>query len=85
MPFSAPTMKVSAGEQLAGPAALHVPLAEARVELLEERRLLRSQLDRLLCVLSLQGQPALVAGAQAFVAQDLLHRDRGDPPALQGQ
>ena len=37
------------------------------------------------CVLPLQRQPALVAGAQALVVEDLLHRDRRDPPAFQGQ
>ena len=34
------------GEQLARPLALDMPLAKAGIELLQERRLLRAQLDR---------------------------------------
>jgi hypothetical protein len=62
-----------------------MPLAEAGVQLLEEGHLLRAQLDGLLGILPLQRQPALVPGAQPFVVQDLLHRDRRHPPAFQRQ
>ena len=72
-------------EQLAGTATLHVALAEARAELLEERRLLRGQLDRPLGVLPFQRQPALVPRAEPSVVEDLLHRDRRDAPPLQRQ
>ena len=47
-------------QKLARRAALDMPLAEARVELLEEGRLLGGELDRLLGVAPLQSQPAVV-------------------------
>ena len=72
-------------EQLARPRALDVALAEAGVELLEEGRLLGGELDGPLGVPALERQPALVPGAQAVVVEDLLHRDRRDPLALQSQ
>src|SRR3712207_7183560 len=62
-------------EQLAGTGALDVPLAEARVELLQERHLLGTELNRLVGVLALERQPALVPGAQALVVQDLLRSE----------
>ena len=73
------------GQELTRPLALDMALLEAGIELLEERRLLRGQLDRLVGVLALQRQPALVAGAEALVVEDLLDGDRRDPPPLQGQ
>jgi hypothetical protein len=60
-------------------------LAEAEIELLQEGRLLRGQLDRPLGVLLLERQPALVPGAQALVVQDLLDGDRRDPPPHERQ
>jgi hypothetical protein len=54
------------GQELTRPLAFDMALAEAGIELLEEGRLLRGQLDRLIGVRALQRQPALVAGAQAW-------------------
>lgn len=72
-------------EQLARTAAFHVPLAEARVLLLEEVDLLLREFDRLLGIAPFQRQPALFAQAEIVIVEDLLDRDRRDPGALQHQ
>ena len=78
-------MKVSADQKLTRPLALDMPLPEAGIELLQERRLLGAQLDRLLGVLALERQPALVPRAEPLVVEDLLDGDRRQPPAFQRQ
>jgi hypothetical protein len=52
----------------------------ARIELFQERCLLGAELERLLGVLLLERQPALVARAEALVVEDLLDGDRRQPP-----
>jgi hypothetical protein len=62
-----------------------VALPEAGVELLQERGLLGGDLDRLRGAHLLQRQPAIDAGAEPVVVQDLLDGDRRDPPPLERQ
>ena len=65
--------------------ALDVALAKARIELLEEGDLLGREFDRLPRGLGLQGQPALLAGAELALVQKLLDGDRRHPPAFQSK
>lgn len=72
-------------QQFSRRASFHMPFLEARIELLQEGRLLGRDLDDLLGVPGLQRQPALDLGAQAVVVEELLDRDRRDPVAFQGK
>ena len=72
-------------EQLARRPALDVALAKARIELLEEGDLLGREFDRLPRGLGLQGQPALLAGAELALVQKLMDGDRRHPPAFQSK
>ena len=78
-------MKVSAESSSPGAPALDVALAKARIELLEEGDLLGREFDRLPRGLGLQGQPALLAGAELALVQKLLDGDRRHPPAFQSK
>lgn len=63
-------------QKLARACTFDVPLLEARVQFLDERRLLGGDLDGLAGVRFLKSQPAVIARAQAMVVEDLLHGDR---------
>ena len=77
-------MKVSAESSSPG-RPLDVALLEAGIELFQERGLLGAEFERLLGVLALERQPALVARAEALIVEDLLDGDRRQAPACQGQ
>jgi hypothetical protein len=62
-----------------------MPFPEAGIELFQEGGLLGGDLDRLPDVGRLQRQPAVDAGSQAIVVEDLLDGDRRDPNPLQRQ
>jgi hypothetical protein len=53
-----------------------MPLPEAGIELFQEGGLLRGDLDRLPDVGRFQRQPAVDAGPQAVIVEDLLDGDR---------